>query len=181
MNMYWTASKHAIENAVERFDISEDEAVNWMNQIMNDSLPVEHQEDGRIMYQHRKQDIALVASSHTKTIITIMRRSAAKARVRTDLLEPIIVGMRSSLGGMEDVFNRRMQALADQYAEFMLKAAELMSAEPADAEAIETVLKHVADVEGEMQMARAEYRLARNKVEAFIESSTPEDEGRATA
>lgn len=172
--MEWKASRHAIENAVERFNVEESEAVVWMNNIMEDALHVETQKDGRVLYQHRKQPIAFVAAPETKTIITVMYRPAEKVRLQTQFLDKICAGLTRALPSMEKDFNRQMQKLVDGYTESMDAAASALS--DGDMLSYAEALRDASRIDDSMQRLRAEYRASRLKVEAFVATSTNEEE-----
>lgn len=172
--MEWKASRHAIENAVERFHVEESEAIVWMNNMMSDAFVVETQKDGRLLYQHRKQPVAFVASPETQTIITVMYRPAEKARVRTQFLDKICRGLTKALDSMEKDFNSQMQKLVDSYVESMDAAGSALA--DGDADSYGEARRDASLIDDKIQRLRAEYRASRLKVEAFVATSTIEEE-----
>lgn len=172
--MEWKASRHAIENAVERFHVEDSEAIVWMNNLMEDAFIVESQKDGRVLYQHRKQPVAFVAAPETKTIITVMYRPAEKVRIQTVFLDKICRGLTRALDSMETDFRHQLQEIVDSYAESMDAAGSALA--DGDTESYREALRDASMIDDRIQRLHAEYRASRLKVEAFIATSSSEEE-----
>ena len=133
--MRWTPTVHAIQRLKERFGITPDAAVNYVNQIMAQAKYVSAGKADKLVYYYEKRDMMIVVNPDENVIVTVHEGSEpvyAKPAVKltptqsaTITIDRIASAVKRELTRMTTQYRREIRKLSEQQAQLGVQVAEL--------------------------------------------------------
>lgn len=133
--MRWTPTVHAIQRLKERFGITPDAAVNYVNQIMAQAKYVSAGKADKLVYYYEKRDMMIVVNPDENVIVTVHEGSepvASKPAVKltptqsaTITIDRIAAAVKRELTRMTTQYRREIRKLSEQQALLNVQVAEM--------------------------------------------------------
>jgi len=123
----YNPSVHAVERIRERFGIMEENAKNFVNQLMAVAKYVTTQPDGKVVYKHAGRDTMIVVDERTKTIVTVKPPVTLKAQLSASnpFYKDITATIKRELTKAQRQFTKEFRSLSESQALVQIEIAQL--------------------------------------------------------
>ena len=125
--MTYNPSVHAVERIRERFGVMEENAKNFVNQLMAVAKYVTTQPDGKVVYKHAGRDTMLIVDQRSNTIVTVLPPAKTQANVSNPFYKNVNATIRRELTKAQRQFTREFRTLVERQALVQIEIAEMTS------------------------------------------------------
>lgn len=132
VNLRWNPTVHAVKQLKERCGVEEENAKNFVNQLMENAKYVTTNQSGALVYKHAKRDIMLVVNAEQNVVITIHSATKTEKGAPTDIkttatitIDRIASAVKREFKRMTTQYQREIRKLTEQKAELGVLVAEL--------------------------------------------------------
>lgn len=183
----WNPTVHAVRRIKERCGIDEENAKNFVNQLMANAKYVTTQPNGQLVYKHDNRDIMLIVDVRKNTVITLHSASETETGTPADVVpkkstvvitvDRIASALKRELRLLTTQLRREANRLIEQQAELNVRIAELALNKarckaPHTRELIQSrideVTSHVTALAQEIDAKLTEIKTAENEVKAVV-------------
>ena len=124
--MRWTPTVHAIQRLKERFEVTPEGAVNYVNQIMTQAKYVSAGKAGKLVYYYEKRDMMIVVNPDENVIVTVHEGAEPTAKSNAAItIDRIATAVKREFKRMTTQYQREIRKLTEQKAQLGVLVAEL--------------------------------------------------------
>ena len=124
--MRWTPTVHAIQRLKERFEVTPEGAVNYVNQIMAQAKYVSAGKAGKLVYYYEKRDMMIVVNPDENVIVTVHEGTEPTAKSNAAItIDRIATAVKREFKRMTTQYQREIRKMTEQKAELGVLVAEL--------------------------------------------------------
>jgi len=184
VNLRWNPTVHAVKQLKERCGVEEENAKNFVNQLMENAKYVTTNPSGALVYKHAKRDIMLVVNAEQNVVITIHSATKTEKGAPTDIktaaaitVDRIASALKRELRLFTTQLQREVNRLSEQQAELNVRIAELARNKvrckaPHTRELIQSrideVSTHVTELAKEIDAKLTQIQTASEEVKAVV-------------
>lgn len=120
-------SVHSVERVRERFGILEENAKQFVNELMATAKYVTTQPDGKVVYKNSDRDTMIVVDERSNTIVTVLPPAHIKHQIKSNnaFYKNICTTVEREVAKYKRRFTKEFRALAEQQALVQLEIAQL--------------------------------------------------------
>ena len=124
--MRWTPTVHAIQRLKERFEVTPEGAVNYVNQIMAQAKYVSAGKAGKLVYYYEKRDMMIVVNPDENVIVTVHEGAEPTAKSNAAItIDRIATAVKREFKRMTTQYQREIRKMTEQKAQLGVLVAEL--------------------------------------------------------
>lgn len=122
----WTPTVHAIQRLKERFNVTPEGAVNYVNQIMAQSKYVSAGKAGKLVYYYEKRDMMIVVNPDENVIVTVHEGAEPTTKSNAAItIDRIASAVKREFKRMTTQYKREIRKMTEQKAQLGVLVAEL--------------------------------------------------------
>ena len=124
--MRWTPTVHAIQRLKERFNVTPEGAVNYVNQIMAQAKYVSAGKADKLVYYYEKRDMMIVVNPDENVIVTVHEGTEPTTKSNVAItIDRIATAVKREFKRMTTQYQREIRKMTEQKAQLGVLVAEL--------------------------------------------------------